>query len=284
VDEVRRVESPRAAPIVRLSKGVNVFLRSNGDWSAALALFDRTRSVVAVPYYGLLVVGATDTPFDGDPGLPTSGPADVDALLESLRGLVDDDVISRDRVVAVTAGLRALERGCGETSAAPRDVVLSTGPGGVVSVAGGKLTTHRLIAMSVLASLPAGVRPRDLRPSNTSLVPRWTPGANDAADPATVDHLVSLYGGAVAELPLDDDGLAPIVDGGRDVRAQLRYARDEEWALSVDDVVRRRTTLELHGLATPAVRVRIGAELGLPQFVTTDGVGATSPLRSGGAG
>ena len=37
----------------------------------------------------------------------------------------------------------------------------------------------------------------------------------------------------------------------------MRYAREHEWALTADDVLRRRTTLALRGLDTPAVRARV---------------------------
>ncbi len=268
VDEVRRLEDPAATPVVRLSKGVNVFLRFDDDWSGALALFDRTRSVVAVPWHGLLLVGATDTPFDDDPGTVAPDPEDIEQLLGTLRGVLREDVLRRDQVVAATAGLRALERGRGSTASAARDQVLSVGPAGVVSVAGGKLTTHRLIATATLAALPPEVRPRRLLPSAAPIARPWHPAAaGREIDPATLDYLVSLYGGAAAELIGGLSGLEPVVPDGPDVRAQLAYARDAEWAQSVDDIVRRRTTLELRGLATPELRLRIGEELGLPQFV-----------------
>ncbi len=268
VDHVRRLEHPGAAPLVRLSKGVNVFLRHDDEWPGALALFDRTRSVVAVPWHGLLVVGATDTPFDEHPGAVRPGPADVDQILTSLQHVLPAELLAHDRVLSVTAGLRALERGNGSTAGAARDEVVHVGPAGVVSVAGGKLTTHRLIAISALSALPAEVRPRSLRASSRPLVPGCVSLDAPPIDVATATYLLSLYGGATADV-IDRGELEPVAPGGPDVRAQLAYARDAEWALSVDDIVRRRTTLELRGLATPAVRASIADELALPQSVTT---------------
>jgi len=268
VDEVRRLEDPGANPLVRLSKGVNLFLRFDGDWSGALALFDRTRSVVAVPWHGLLLVGATDTPFDDDPGTVAPDPEDVEQLLGSLRDVLPEELLRPDRVLAATAGLRALERRRGSTASAARDELISVGPAGVVSVAGGKLTTHRLIAVATLAALPVEVRPRGLRPTDAPVAQRWRPtAAGSEIDPATLEYLVSLYGGAASELIGSLSGLEAVAAGGPDVRAQLTYARDAEWAFSVDDVVRRRTTLELRGLATPELRTRIADELELPQLV-----------------
>jgi glycerol-3-phosphate dehydrogenase len=42
----------------------------------------------------------------------------------------------------------------------------------------------------------------------------------------------------------------------------VEYAVDREWALTVEDVLRRRTTIEVRGLATPDVRQAVAATLG----------------------
>ncbi len=78
VDEVRRLESPRAGTSVRLSKGAHVLVPGGEDWSAALTVpQDDVRVTFAVPWYGLLLLGTTDTDFDGDPATVSVEPADV---------------------------------------------------------------------------------------------------------------------------------------------------------------------------------------------------------------
>ena len=67
-------------------------------------------------------------------------------------------MIRGERIVAAFAGLRVLPRGRDATLDASRDHLLSVGPGGMVSVAGGKLTTHRRIALDALRHLPDKVR------------------------------------------------------------------------------------------------------------------------------
>ena len=49
--------------------------------------------------------------------------------------------------------------------------------------------------------------------------------------------------------------------GGPDVWAQVVYAASHEWACNADDVLRRRTTVEVRGLATDAVRAEVAAML-----------------------
>ena len=60
--------------------------------------------------------------------------------------------------------------------------------------------------------------------------------------------------------------LEPVAFGGPDVWAQVHHAVGEEWAVVVEDVVRRRTTLALRGLDTPAVRAGISAVLRLSGY------------------
>jgi glycerol-3-phosphate dehydrogenase len=132
--------------------------------------------------------------------------------------------------------------------------VFSTGPTGMVSVAGGKLTTYRRIALDALDHL--GVRGLSKRP-------RPLPGATglnriawpDDLDTATRNHLLHLYGSLALEMlaPATDDPslLEPLVPGRPDLRAQELYARTHEWARSNEDVFRRRTTAWLAALGIP---------------------------------
>jgi len=121
----------------------------------------------------------------------------------------------------------------------------------MLSIAGGKLTTYRRIALDALEQ--AGVRGLDRRP-------RPLPGADHLdrirwpveLDAATRGHLLNLYGSLAEEVlepaRADRSLLEPLVAGRPDLRAQELYAREHEWARTDDDVVRRRTTAWLAGL------------------------------------
>jgi glycerol-3-phosphate dehydrogenase len=123
--------------------------------------------------------------------------------------------------------------------------VYTTGPTGMVSVAGGKLTTYRRIALEALDHL--GVRQLSRRP-------RALPGAADLdhvrwpvdVDATTRNHLLHLYGSLAVEVlapaAADPSLLELLVPGRPDVRAQELYAQTHEWALTDEDVLRRRTT------------------------------------------
>jgi glycerol-3-phosphate dehydrogenase len=189
----------------------------------------------------MLLLGTTDTEHDGDP--ETAGATDDDVRQVLVEASSSVDGLGSPR--AAFHGLRVLPVGDGATATARRETVFSNGPTGMLSVAGGKLTTYRRIALDALAQL--GVR-------GVSRRPRPLPGATeldaiawpDELDTATRNHLLHLYGSLAPEVlaPAADDPslLEPLVPGRPDVRAQDRYGREHEWALTDADVLRRRTT------------------------------------------
>ena len=249
VDEVRRLADPQARRIARLSKGVHALLPLASPWPAGLAVVDGSRTAIAVPWQGMLLVGATDTGYDAHPAELTVEPHDVEEALAPLSRVLSADVLRRENVVHTTAGLRVLPRGPGDTAAAPRQHLVEVGRSGLVSVAGGKLTDHRRIALDVLRRLPFDVRPRTSRDA--------LPGASHRID----GHLAGLYGSeaqrVLAYAETDPDALDRLSEHGPDIVAQVHFARDEEHALTVDDVVCRRTTLAARGLADDEVRARV---------------------------
>jgi glycerol-3-phosphate dehydrogenase len=242
LDHLRRLEDEAAAPSIRLSKGVHVVVDGGGDWGAAVTIpQSKVRVSFAIPWEGMLLLGTTDTLHEGAPDEATVTDDDAHAIL-------DEAAVAIDGIGAVRAsfhGLRVLPGGPGSTANARRETVFTRGPTGMLSVAGGKLTTYRRIALDALEQL--GVRDLDR-------APRPLPGAVGLAkvdwpvelEPATRRHLLHLYGSRAADVvrpALDDPALLePLVPGRPDLRAQERYAREHELAIRDEDVLRRRTT------------------------------------------
>jgi glycerol-3-phosphate dehydrogenase len=274
VDAVRRLERSDAPPLVRLSVGVHAVLPLAGEWRGGLALFDDAGSAIAVPWQGMLLVGATDVPHEETAGPPAADPAHLEQLLARFAAVLPREQVHPGRVVHTFAGLRVLPLGDVATARASRRHVVDVGPGGMVSIAGGKLTTHRAIAMDALRRLPQGVRPRRRGPSSEPLG-RVCPPATDALlrallDPEVAAHLRRLYG-ADARRVVESrapDALERVDPRGPDIWAEVDFARDDECALTADDVLARRTTLAVRGLATPrvaeAVAARLAARGGVP--------------------
>jgi glycerol-3-phosphate dehydrogenase len=270
LDGLRLLEDPRSEPIVRLSKGVHVTLPLDGQWRGAFTLrLPGGRHVYAVPWHGVLLLGTTDTAYEGNPGCVAPTPAEEAYLLATASRFLPEEMVLPDRMLCSFAGLRGLSRGNRATYEASREHVVRVGPSGMISVAGGKLTTHRVIALDALRRLPAQLRPRRLRLSAHPLPGSAPPDARALRarlDVGTAEHLIGLYGGEAhnllryaAQLP---DALERVHPQGPDIWAQVYYAADEEWAMTVEDVIRRRTTLGVRGLASDRVRARISSILG----------------------
>jgi glycerol-3-phosphate dehydrogenase len=267
IDHLRLLEDPRREPAVRLSKGVHLVLPLESDWRAAFTLdLGGAGHVYAVPWHGMLLLGTTDTPYDGDPGAVAPDPAEESFLLDAVSRFLPQDLIRPDRLRCSFAGLRVLPPGDGRVYEASREHVVRVGPAGMISVGGGKLTTHRLIALDALRRLPCELRPRKLWPNADPLPGSSPPDA--LLDIPAAGHLMELYGGETGHLigysDRFPDAMEKVHPEGPDVWAQVYHAAEEEWALTVDDVVRRRTTLGIRGLDTEDVRARISFVLASP--------------------
>ena len=264
VDAVRRLEDARAGSSVRLSKGAHVLVPGGEDWSAALTIpQDDVRVTFAVPWYGLLLLGTTDSDYEGDPAEVASDDADVAQILAEAAIALPGPSLGAEAVRASFAGLRVLPLGEGATANARRETVFSIGPAGMLSVAGGKLTTYRKIALDALERVraPLGLRRLDRRPF---LLPGAAGPATELAselDPDVAANLRHLYGSratAVVEVAREHPSLVErIHPGGPDIAAQALFAVRHEWATTAEDVLRRRTTVALRGLADGAAVERV---------------------------
>jgi glycerol-3-phosphate dehydrogenase len=270
VDHVRRLENPSAGASIRLSWGAHVLVPLVGDWDAALTIAqDDVRVTFAVPWQDQLLLGTTDEPFESDPGTLAVEPAEIGRILDEAKVALDAPHLAPEHVRSAYAGLRVLPLGSGGTESARRETVFTRSPGGMLNVAGGKLTTYRRIALEALERLRAelGVHRLDSRP--------WPlPGASGLErvslsvelDPDVRAHLLHLYGSLVPEVlrPASEDPtlLERLHPDGPDIVAQVRYAVEHEWARTAEDVLRRRTTLFYRGLADDATTERVADLLG----------------------
>ena len=272
LDVVRLLEDPLARPLARLSKGTHVVVPLQGDWRGGLALFDEGSTSIALPWHGMLLLGATDEPCD-DATDTSPTPGEIAAVLRRFANVLPDELLRPERVAYSFAGLRTLPRGSVATARAQRRHVVAVGPHGMVSVAGGKLTSHRLIAMDALGQLPPDVRPRRRSPTATPLGRRCSTASLEdlrrRVDGDVAAHLSRLYGDDAPRVVAHGD-LERVDPRGPDIWAQVDYAFEQESALTVDDVVRRRTTLAVRGLASGAVREAIQVRLPLDRSVTFD--------------
>lgn len=240
--------------------------------------------VFLVPWSDHWLIGTTDALFEGPAARPTAAGWEVDKLLDTVNATLEVK-LGREDVVGTYAGLRPLiAPSDGSTVKASREHRVTAESSGVVRIGGGKYTTYRVMARDVIdAVLGAGSRDRPSRTADWHLVGAADVGAQGriANELATVpavrsagqdvaSQLVARHGTeapAVVALGADLDLLRPLVPGRPFLQAEVAWAARHELALSLDDVLARRTRLapelpDRGAAAAPRVAEILGAELG----------------------
>ncbi|MGH7914081.1 MAG: glycerol-3-phosphate dehydrogenase/oxidase [Candidatus Binataceae bacterium] len=262
IDDVRRLDDLSVAPSVRLTKGVHLVIgRERLPVSEALVLSDsHGRIVFVIPHGEVALVGTTDTDFDGDRERVAAEPGDIDYLLGVVSQSVPGAMLTTADVAASFAGLRALAAADGgrAPSTLSREEVIIESRSGLISIAGGKLTTHREIAGRIV-DRAASILGRGAGRSPTLDTP--LPGARPveieepgaaaralAALPKDLrEAMVARYGTraiVAASLVRRSPELArPLAAGCPAAAVEVIHAVRCEMAVSVADFIERRTAL-----------------------------------------
>lgn len=224
------------------------------------------RVVFVIPWGRRWLLGTTDVAHHGPVDRPAATLDEVDYLLEAANEVLATD-LTRDDVLTTYAGIRPLAGlARGDTSDVSREHRIQHDDDGFVSVRGGKYTTYRLIAAEAVDEVVDYLG--SSRPSRTdgfNLIGAASPMVleqtvhdlvAEGLDPVEARWLVGRHG---TEAPL-------VLDAGRTaglegrlhpdmpyVAAEAWWAIHREGALTLDDVLARRTRLAIetadHGLA-----------------------------------
>ncbi|HTW64267.1 MAG TPA: glycerol-3-phosphate dehydrogenase/oxidase [Bryobacteraceae bacterium] len=284
-DVMRNLASADAGSRMRPSKGVHIMFPLDGFSENDALLVPRTedgRVIFAVPWNGRLLVGTTDTGYTpGEEMVVTR--EEIDYLLRQLNPYLSSP-LRADQVVSGFAGVRPLvaAKGVTETRKLIRDDELEfDAKSGLISILGGKWTTHRLMGQETIDRVQELVgeevtpSPTTDHPLNGSADYQWdyweTLAGQFKLPVATAKHLAHKYGTLAPDvlgLADSDPSLAlPLVEGEAPIRAQVIYAVRKEMALNIEDVLARRIGLQLYGWrlaiqAAPAVAEMLRTELG----------------------
>jgi glycerol-3-phosphate dehydrogenase len=243
---------------LRPSRGTHLVFdaKAFGNPVAALTIpipGEINRFVFAMPeQLGRVYLGLTDEDAPGpipDVPQPTSG--EISFLLDTVNTALDVALGPAD-VIGAYAGLRPLiDTGAGRTADVSRDHAVVESTSGVISVIGGKLTEYRFMAEDVLDRTVA-LRGLTTTPCRTRNLPLVGAPANPVAtlrSPADLPgSLVARYGAeapnviaaASCERPTE-----PVAEGIDVSRAEFEYAVTHEGAMTVDDILDRRTRIGL---------------------------------------
>jgi glycerol-3-phosphate dehydrogenase len=235
VAKLSRMDEPTIA--LSPTKGVHLvipkILRKHGVYFQSKQ--DR-RMIFLLPWDDASLLGTTDTDYPDDPASVCAELADVDYLLGQLHVLMPEAAVSRNDVITSFAGVRALLRADGRPSGRSREERMVLQGDNLLNVAGGKYTTFRAIADKAVRKA-------------FRLLGRRAPRCPTANVPLQKLR-PSMSGEQFAESP-------------QIFESDVAYACNEEMAVTLADVMRRRTRLALSsdgGIQTAERVSRVMAE------------------------
>jgi glycerol-3-phosphate dehydrogenase len=261
------------------SKGIHLLLPEVSH--AALTVEAGSGHFFVLPWRGHTLLGTTDSEFRGDPATVAVSESDITDFLGLVNRYLPAAKLTRDHVQFFYAGLRPLvDDGSGQTYNASRRSELvdhgkDDGVEGLFSALGGKWTTSRNLAETITDTVIARLG-MTAKPCTTATTPLPGGGFDDFEalvkkfakrwrGMTGLRHLSHMFG---ARLPLllDDarmEDLEPLGTSG-DTMAQVTYAVNHEMALTLEDVVMRRTCLGQFGPARNLAKIAdtMGAMLG----------------------
>jgi glycerol-3-phosphate dehydrogenase len=228
---------------------------------AGLILRTPTSVLFVIPWKNHWLIGTTDTDWTLDLAHPAATRADIDYLLERVNEVLVTPLTAAD-IQGVYAGLRPLLAGeSEESSALSREHAVAQVVPGLISIAGGKYTTYRVMAADIVDAA-AEELPRRVQPSCTDRVPLLgadgyfamrnqidTLAADYGLHPHRIRHVLDRYGSLIRDVldpGLDEANLLDTVPGAPDyLLAEIRYAVTHEGALHLEDVLTRRTRISI---------------------------------------
>ncbi|HEX4685654.1 MAG TPA: glycerol-3-phosphate dehydrogenase/oxidase [Nocardioides sp.] len=287
-DDVERLLGGTLSLDVEASKGIHLVVPRDRIRSECGVIMRTEKSVLfVIPWGRHWIIGTTDTAWNLDLAHPAASRTDIEYLLEHVNKLLAVPLDLRD-VEGVYAGLRPLlagkpGRGVGSggegevatTKVSREHTVVSPVPG-MVLIAGGKLTTYRVMARD---AIDQAVRYwPGVAPSHTERVPllgadgfltrtnqRVALSRRSGLEVGRIDHLLGRYGGLVddlLELVSSRPDLAEPLPGAEDyLSAEVVYAVTHEGARHLDDVLARRTRISIETFDRGTVAVTAAADL-----------------------
>ena len=277
-DQIRKLEDPRATPLLRPTKGVHVVVPRARVGNRQAIIFTSPvdgRVMFVLPWGEWSYIGTTDTDSTETPDQVSASMEEVVYLLRSANAIFPAARLGPEDVVATWAGLRPLLAAdpSAEASAVSREHRIVRGPGGMLTIMGGKLTTWRSMAAELVNQVETilghehGGRGKAL--SKTLPLPGGEAAVTDAfraegldqgLTAATVDHILARVGSeapAIYALCRGRPDLAlPVHPDHPAIGALVVHAVRRELAMRLDDMLSRR----LHLTTETADRGEAGIE------------------------
>jgi glycerol-3-phosphate dehydrogenase len=244
----------------RLTKGVHLVMPQAVKEEALLLTHPQDgRAFFVIPWYGLNLVGTTDTDYMNDINEAAVEQADIEYLLNGANHYLKAGWSEED-IIGCYAGVRVMRDASGAPSSLSRDWELKTAPNGVHYSIGGKITSSRTDAESIVNRVCEELNINAPCQTSIKLFP-WMPDINYAGweaaasqqaahlgiEPDAVKWPIRRHGKRVNEIyKLIED--APhlkerILPSLPFIKADLLFCAREEMAVHLKDLLRRRMPL-----------------------------------------
>ncbi len=261
-DELQRLSGGRGRFNVRASKGVHLVVPRDKISSESGIILRTEKSVLfVIPWKAHWIVGTTDTDWKLDLAHPAATKADIDYILDHVNEVLAVP-LTHDDIEGVYAGLRPLLAGeSDQSSKLSREHAVARVAPGLISIAGGKYTTYRVMAADAVDAA-AKELPGAVKESVTENIPILGAdgyhalvnqaeriGERHGLHRSRVIHLLDRYGSRIDELLAvagdDPTMLTPLPGADEYLQVEALYATTHEGALHVEDVLTRRTRISI---------------------------------------
>jgi glycerol-3-phosphate dehydrogenase len=273
MEDTIRLDDQRANGLnkrMRPAKGVHLTvpadrLRVDAAW--LIPSMTGHRFYFVVPWEGRVNIGTTDTDYSGDKDHPCAEPEEVNEILGAINSYFPEARLEPSDVISSWAGLRPLitDPRASATAEVSRKEEIIESVDGLISIGGGKLTTYRLMAergidlaakrlserfgVAVGPGRAKGVAIGGEVISDESTITPELLSQTENLPLETAQHLLRDYGPdyrRLIELTREDERLrGRLVDGLPQILAEVVYAARYEMALTLADVMSRRTRLAI---------------------------------------
>ncbi len=261
-DEVQALSKQRGHFRVRASKGVHIVVPRDRIVSETAIILRTANSVLfVIPWETHWIIGTTDTDWNLDLAHPAATRADIDYILNRVNEVLVSP-LTHDDIEGVYAGLRPLLAGeDDESSSLSREHAVAAVAPGLISIAGGKYTTYRVMAADAVDACNDYI-PTRVAPSITERVPLLGAdgyfalinqcehiGQRFGLHPYRIRRLLNRYGSLIDDVLYyaDDDPslLEPLAAAPQYLRVEIVYAARSEAALHLEDLLARRTRISI---------------------------------------
>ncbi|TVR24462.1 MAG: glycerol-3-phosphate dehydrogenase/oxidase [Nitriliruptor sp.] len=283
-DEMQELLGEEGEFTVKASKGIHILVpRDRIKAKVGMILRTPTSVLFTIPWHNHWIIGTTDTEYDLDKADPTASAEDIEYVLGQANRVLKQK-LTKDDIVGTYAGLRPLVAGQADTTAklSREHLVIETTPGMIV-VAGGKYTTYRVMAYDTVDAALESMG-KQAGPCITKDVPivgvdgyhaawnrRELMAEKTGLHVGRIEHLLKRYGSLSEDvLALSEEDaslLEPLPVADSYLKAEVVYATREEGALHLEDVLVRRSHINIEvqdrgRAAAPVVADLMAKELG----------------------